>query len=103
MKKDDFSAKIQEIGTCEDDAQRRTLLAELSNDVGADYDSFAAANQTADRLQKENKELQAANLRLFKMIGNDDGAQGPEPDAPKPREKEALNFKDLFDDKGNLK
>lgn len=103
MKKDEFLAKIQEIGTCEDDAQRRTLLAELSNDAGADYDSFVAANQTADKLQKDNKELQAANLRLFKMIGNDDGAQDQETAAPKPKEKEALSFEDLFDDKGNLK
>lgn len=103
MKKDDFLAKIQEIGTCEDDAQRRTLLAELSNDAGADYDSFATAQQTAEQLKNDNKELQAANLRLFKMIGNDDGAQDPEPAAPKPKEKETLDFKNLFDDKGNLK
>ena len=104
MKKEDFEAKIQAIGICEDDAQRRTLLAELNSEAGADYDSFATANTTAETLRSENEELRNANLKLFLMVGNDDdGGQddnGQEKNKPESKKRE---WADLFDDKGNLK
>lgn len=102
MKKEDFMAKIQEIGTCEDDAQRRTLLAELGNDASADYDSFAAANQTAEQLRADNEDLRKANLKLFKMVSVDDDGGAEDSKPPEP-DKEKLTFNNLFDEKGKLK
>lgn len=102
MKKEEFEAKIQAIGTCEDDAQRRTLLAELNNEVGADYESFTTANTTAETLRNENEELRKANLKLFLMVGNDDDGGRDNPSKQEP-EKEKLTFNDLFDEKGRLK
>ena len=105
MKKEEFTAKIQEIGQCEDEATRRTLLAELNQAAGEDYDSFATATATAESLRTENEDLRKANLRLFKMVGEDDDAvqddklkQGNGGQGEKKRE-----FADLFDDKGRLR
>lgn len=102
MKKEEFEAKIQAIGTCEDEAQRRTMLAELNNEVGADYDSFTNANTTAETLRSENEELRRANLKLFLMVGNDDEG-GNDKQTPPEKENEKLTFSNLFDEKGRLK
>lgn len=105
MKKDEFTAKIQEIGQCEDEATRRALLAELNQAAGEDYDSFAAATATAETLRTENEDLRRANLRLFKMVGEDD-ADGQDDNQEKDKdgkEEKKLEFADLFDEKGKLK
>lgn len=105
MKKEEFTAKIQEIGQCEDEATRRTLLAELNQAAGEDYDSFATATATAESLRTENEDLRKANLRLFKMVGEDDDAD-PDDSQKKGKdgkEEKKIEFADLFDENGNLK
>lgn len=110
MKKEEFTAKIQEIGQCEDEAARRTLLAELNQAAGEDYDSFATATATAESLRTENEDLRKANLRLFKMVGEDDDADpddAGQDDSQKKgkdgKDEKKIEFADLFDENGNLK
>lgn len=99
MKKDELQQRLQEIGTCEDDAQRRNLIASLSEDVSADYDAHDAVVTERDQLQTANKQLQDYNMDLFKRlpVKKDDTPAGGD----KPAEKR--KFEDLFDEKGEIK
>lgn len=106
MERKDFLEAIQNIGACEDDAQRRSLLSNLQNEVNADYDridSLTAENKT---LSDANKSLQEYNMNLFKQIGaartkeeeiKDETGHEGDP-TPKPK-----RYEDLFDEKGVLK
>lgn len=98
MKKEDLVARIQEIGTCEDETQRRTMLAQLSEDAGKDYDEFATTKAANETLTNDNESLREANMKLFKMVG-----VKSEPDDPKEPPKEKRKFEDLFNDKGGIK
>lgn len=99
MDKAEFTERLQAIGTEENEAQRRELIAQLITDGGADYDDHAAAIAARDQAQADNEELRSANMKLFKRIGvNED----PEID-PDPKPKEKRKFEDLFDEKGGIK
>ena len=50
MEKQDFLQKITEIGSCEDDVQRRSMLAELSEEVGKDYDNLSALSEDNENI-----------------------------------------------------
>lgn len=96
MKKSEFTERLQAIGTEEDDVKRRDLIAQLIEEGGNDYDEHAAAVASRDQLQKDNEDLRAANMRLFKQIGDD---PDPDPD-PKPEKRK---FENLFNEKGGIK
>ena len=98
MTRDELQSRLQEIGTCEDDAERRTLIASLSEDASADYDAHAAVVAERDQLQTANKQLQDYNMDLFKRIPakKDDTPAGGNP-------AEKRKFEDLFDEKGEIK
>lgn len=99
MEKNAFLEKIKEIGTCEDDATRRSLLADLQEEVSADYDSFSESTTKNEELTAEVKRLQEHNMNLFLQIGQPEGNQKPD----KPEEEEKMKFEDLFDGKGGFK
>lgn len=99
MNRAEFTERMQAIGTEEDEAQRRELIAQLIDDAGNDYDDHAAAVTARDQALQQVDELQAANKRLFLRIG-----AKTEPDVPtdtKPTEKP--KFTDLFNEKGEIK
>lgn len=99
MDKAQFTERLQAIGTEEDEAQRRELIAQLITDGGADYDDHAAAVAARDQLQTDNEELREANMKLFKRIGvHDEPEVNPDPQ-PQPKRK----FEDLFNEKGGIK
>ena len=102
MEKEKFLEKIQEIGTCEDDATRRGLLADLQNEVSADYDSFAESSTKNEELTAEVTRLQEHNMKLFLQIGSPAGGGDNKPDET-PDETEKPKFEDLFDGKGGFK
>ena len=107
MEKNECIEKITAIGTCEDDVERRTLLADLQTQVAADYDSFTAANTKADELTAEVTQLQENNMKLFLQVGsmqqdnNNDSGSGSGSSGTDENEK--MSFDDLFDEKGGLK
>lgn len=100
MDKQDFLNRITAIGTCEDDAERRTLLANLSTDVESVFDSNATLTEENNNYKDANEKLRSANMDLFLQIGKKDE---PDPDPNKDEEKEKLSFDNLFNEKGELK
>ena len=104
MDKQAFLDRITEIGTCDDDVQRRTLLAELSEESEKVFDAFASATETSTNLAADNEKLRAANMKLFLRVGEAKDQGEVEKDRTgleQPKEK--LKFEDLFNEKGGLK
>lgn len=99
MNKAEFTQRCQEIGTCENESERRDLLAQLIEDAGADYDDHAAAVVARDQAQADIEQLQAENKRLFLRIGT---KTEPEED-PNKKPPEKRTYKNLFNEKGELK
>lgn len=96
-----FTERITEIGTCEDEATRRDLLATLQEEVCSDYDTHAELVASHEKLTKDNESLKEANMRLFLKIG-DTTKEKTDPELD-PEKTEKLDFKNLFDEKGNIK
>jgi len=111
MDKETFLNKITEIGTCEDDVQRRTLLTEISDEVSKVYDSADENIKDIDSLKKEiekNKEdmeeLRKANMGLFKRLGAEKtpGEQKKASTGIDDPDEHRRKFEDLFE-KGMIK
>lgn len=99
MNKQEFKDALTEIGTCEDEAKRNGLIADLMETGGQIYDDHAAAVQQRDQFAVSNEELRAENKRLFLRVGDHE-----EPAAPQPQHNtQKRSFADLFDNKGGLK
>lgn len=106
MDKQEFLDTLSNIGTCEDETQRRDMLASLNAEAGTLFDNNAELSSQLENLTSDNENLRAANMKLFLQVGankNSDerlkdqtGHEGQE--APK-----KLKYDDLFDDKGGLK
>jgi sorbitol-specific phosphotransferase system component IIA len=103
MDKESVISKITEIGTCEDEVRRRELLASFQDDVCKDYDEHASLKESNEELSKDNEKLRSANMKLFLRVGEskspEDIAKQKGIDVP----EEKLEFKDLFNEKGDLK
>lgn len=98
MTKDEFTQRLQAIGTEADEAQRRNLIAQLIEDGGNDYDDHAAAITARDQAQQQVTNLQEQNMQLFLRVGVNKDQQDPGAQPPEKR-----NYKDLFNDKGGIK
>ncbi len=101
MDRDKILEKITNIGTCEDEATRRTLLAELNDGVNGvfnDYDTLLSQNED---LTRANETLRESNMQLFLKVGEKKKPEGApeEPPAGAPKR----NFEDLFNEKGMIK
>lgn len=104
MDKECLRSRIAEIGTCEDEAQRRELLTQLEEEASKDYDEFSSIKDRNEELIKNNEDLRSANMKLFLRMGS---PKTPEEVAREKGEEfqpeDKKEFKDLFDEKGNLK
>lgn len=112
MDRETFKNTIQEIGTCEDDSQRRIMLANLQDEVLKNYDANDTDKTTIDTLNKtlEDRDkritdLESANLDLFKRIGIDVSEQEKlkKSTGLEEPEENRRRFENLFDEKGGLK
>lgn len=101
--REEFEAMIQDIGKTEDEAQRRTLLANLQNETGSIFEE----NKTLQDLNNENSEkiknLQSENYKLFTQIGSKTPEQSGKDFSGEEPPKTKLKFEDLFDENGGLK
>ena len=99
MDKVTFQNRISEIGTCEDEVQRRELLTQLQEEVTGDYDRLTELETTNNQLTSDNETLRSANMKLFLRVGdhkaNNNGSLDDEP-------KEKREFKNLFNEKGGI-
>lgn len=100
MDKVTFGQKISEIGTCEDETQRRELLTQLQEEVNGDYDRLTDLETTNSQLSSDNESLRSANMKLFLRIGDH---KAPEDDPLGDDKKEKREFKNLFNEKGGIK
>lgn len=98
LTKQEFIDRLTEIGTCEDDAQRRTMLADLNADGCQIYDDYAAAEAARAAATADNEKLREANMKLFLQVGDH-----KDPQNPAKKEEPNLSYKDLFNEKGELK
>ncbi len=99
MTKQELTERLQAIGAEADETQRRELIAQLIEDGGADYDSFATATEERDKLRGDNEALREANMKLFLRVGTH---KDPDPKPGDPA-KEKPKFEDLFNEKGGIK
>lgn len=101
MDKNEFLQAIREIGTCEDDVQRRDMLNDLQNNVSSIFDENTSLTERNTSLTTDNETLRSANMKLFLQVGSD------EPNTPNGSEvdkaKEKRKFEDLFNEKGEIK
>lgn len=104
MDRDEILERINNIGTCEDEAQRRTLLDSLRDDINTVFDENQNLTEERDNLTNANESLRACNTDLFLQLGDkkksdkvdDTGLEKEDPVEPK-------KFEDLFDEKGEFK
>lgn len=98
LSKDEFMAKIQEIGTCEDDVQRKELLTELSGSISEVYDDNDTLSKANKQYEEDNEILRKANNKLWlETTSNSEGEKPTEPEEkPEEKEEEKLSFDDLF-------
>ena len=99
MNKQEYTERLQAIGSEADETQRRELIAQLIEDGGADYDSFATTSAERDQLRSDNETLREANMKLFLRVGTHKDPDPKPGDPPKAKPK----FEDLFDEKGGIK
>ena len=105
MDKNAFLEKIKEIGTIEDDVQRRTLLTELTEGVSNIFDSNITLQEENKKYMDDNEKLRSANMQLFLRVGADKTQEEIKTSqvGEIEEDKEPRRFENLFDDKGNLK
>ena len=105
MDKETFLQAIQEIGTCEDEIQRRTLLAQMSDEVVKIYDSNESLANSNKQFESDNETLRKANMDLFLRIGADktDFEKQKDTTGITQEENEKRKFENLFDEKGGIK
>ena len=99
LTKEEFQARITAIGTCEDEAERRELLAKLSEDGSGIYDEHTAAETARAAAVADNEKLREANMKLFLRVGDH---KAPETPAKKETTPD-LKYENLFNEKGELK
>lgn len=112
MNKDELLQKIKEIGTIEDDAERREKLVELQDGVTHVFDDYEAAQsdiehykESEEKYKNDIQKLREKNMDLFLRVGEErdkkitqENASGIKDDEPEPRK-----YEDLFNEKGELK
>ena len=104
MDKETFLSKIVEVGTIEDDVQRRTLLTEITDGVSSVFDDVDTLNTTIDSLNanltKTSDDLekaQKANMEYFRRLGEQKSSQEVnQNNTGLEKEPEKRKFEDLF-------
>lgn len=102
MKKSEFNERLQSIGALDDVADIREQLIQLTEDAAADYDNLETLQTTNAALTADNEKLRDANMKLFLRLGAEDD-KSKEPKQSEPKQPDSLEFKDLFNEKGELK
>ena len=105
MDKNEFLEMVKQIGTIEDEVERRTKLTELTDRVSGIFDSNVDLVEKNKKFEEDNEKLRNANMQLFLRVGANKTEKEIQEDqiGKTEEEKEPRKFEDLFDDKGNLK
>lgn len=105
MDKEQLLNLIKDIGTIEDDIERRTKLSNLTDEVTDLYDMKVTLENEKTKFEEDNEKLRQANMELFLKVGSTKTPEEIQKDTTgvDTEEKKTRKFEDLFDDKGNLK
>lgn len=100
MDRNEMLQMITNIGTQEDEAERRAMLTTLTDEVNGLFDSNDKLTSDNSKFEADNKKLQEYNMQLFLRVGS--GKEKPKPEQNDPDDLD-LKFTDLFNEKGELK
>lgn len=105
MSKDELIDMIKEIGTLEDETDRREKLATLSNEVETIYNEREQLKTSNDSYKEDNEKLRSANMELFLQIGGNKTDEEIQRDTTGINEEkvEPRKFENLFNEKGDIK
>lgn len=101
MNKAEMLEKLRSIGVCEDDVQRRTLITEITEEIGNVYDSNETLTASNKQFESDNETLRSANMKLFLKVGGSEKTKTIDKTVEEP-EKPQLKFENLFNEKGEL-
>lgn len=100
MTREEVMSALTEIGTCEDAAQRRQLITNVTEAVTGVFDSNDTLTSANTKHEADIKKLQEYNMQLFLKVGG----QQPKPQQQTPEpQKDTLTYENLFDEKGEIK
>ena len=106
MEREELLARINAIGTCEDEGERRTQLDSFRDDINTLFDENERLQTENENITNANENLRSANMDLFLQLGEQKSKKeitksetGADPD-PEPQKRK---FEDLFNEKGELK
>jgi hypothetical protein len=109
MDKDTFLEKIKEIGTLEDEVERRTALTDLTDSISSIFDTNSNLVEENNKYKEENnkykednEKLRSANMQLFLKVGTGKTEQENKKEYEE-EEKKPRKFEDLFNEKGEIK
>ena len=105
MEKQEFLDLMNSIGTCEDEVERRELIASAIEGASSDYDSLAELTTKNETLTSDNEKLRDANMKLFLRVGESktDAESNKDRTGLEDKTPKKLDFKDLFNEKGGIK
>ena len=105
MDKQSFLDKLKAVGTSEDETERRSILAELTDEISRVYDENNNLSESNKSYIDDNEKLRSANMQLFLQVGANktpeeikENTTGVKDNTPEPRK-----FENLFNDEGGLK
>ena len=97
MTKQELMEKLGEVGTCTDDAARRSMLTTISDEIGLVFDANHTLTEANEKLTKDNDTLRGYNMELFQRVG------APVTKTKEKEQPEEMKYSDLFNEKGELK
>lgn len=103
MTKQEFLDKMTEIGTCNDDVQRRTLLTSVTDEVSKTFDEHTTYKDQNEKYQKDMEDLRSANMELFLQVGKNRQSETPIDNNGNNKPSDNLTYENLFNEKGELK
>lgn len=100
MTLDEMLQKMTDIGTAEDDASRRAIITEVSDEIKTVFGTVDTLTESKNKLDADNKKLQEYNMQLFLKVGGQKKQEvTPEGDDT----DNNLTYENLFNEKGELK
>lgn len=101
-KKSDLSKVFQELGSLEKIEDIRVRAAEIQKDLEADYNEHEDLVNANEQLKNDVNDLQNANYKLFKMVGNNKDEDIKDKNLEN-EDTSNLTYDKLFDENGGLK
>lgn len=106
MDKKEFLDTLTKIGTCEDETQRRDMLANLNKEATTLFDNNATLTTENEKFKADNEDLRSANMKLFLQVGANKTPEQRKHDQnghPEGEPEKKYSYDDLFNEKGELK